>query len=624
MNNKKQIVIDNLKVNDKSDDSSEAICVKKKKITKEREISILLLSVSLVFTVCFFVPADTFIANQNEFVISAPRILLPLLTTSVVVLLLMILAFNVVLLIDLKLWRVMQALIGGFLIASYWQVMFANGKMVHINGSLTVYTEESFEYDINLLFYLVILFIPFMMLVLSDKLKNNKLKCNVINGVTFISILIFMMQSVGLGARVLKTGIIKMNDDQLNKYLSIDDIMDLNSKRNVVVFLTDRLDASWMETELECYPELRNKLEGFTFYSNNVGCYTNTFPSVTDMLTNYQYSGEEWIDYFADAWNSETLPSRLHNNGYKVNLLIDNLTTYSSFDEISDQCDNIRYSSGNIDFNYFGPNGILRTMARFSFGKIYPYRAKNAFLGGMTADFSRDFYISKNEDIACFKGSVGIDSDMGLYNYFCTHQMKATCDQPTFTFIHLNFAHDENEELASLDPSFDGTNDKAKNIRGGFKLIEMYLDQMKKSGIYDTSTIILIGDHGRPPAEIEYADREKLSTIELDGDIRTAVLVKPEGVDRNPLIIDRDTELSNSEFAATVLEYAGVDKTGFGPSFIDVKSMDKNDIPERILHVYCWKGIGRVDDILKYKVTGDASDFNNWEVIERFGISVDE
>ncbi|MDO4863898.1 MAG: hypothetical protein Q4A05_06995 [Ruminococcus sp.] len=596
---------------------------KKKRFTKKREFAIAALSLALAFTVCFFVPADTFIANQNEFVVSAPRVLLPLLGVALGASAALILVLNALLAINVKLWKVVEALLGGVLIAGYWQVMFANGRMVQITGDPTAYSERSSANNLNLILFMLLIFVPLIVLIISGELKKGKRKRYVITALTYISAIVFLMQAVGLGSRVFKTGILRKDDSQLDNYLSMEDTMELSPDNNVVVFLTDRLDAQWLEMVLERYPDLNDELEGFTFYSNNVGRFTNTFPSVCNMLTNYEYSGQDWSEYFDAAWQGETLPKRLHDNGYKVNMLIDNLVTYSDFDDIRDQCDNIHSSVNYVDFNYFDHGGILRTMANFSLGKLSPYLLKNSFVGDMTSDFSSKFYTSTGTDAAMFKGVVGNDTDMEFCNYVRTHTMKADCDQKTFTFVHLNFAHDYNEDLAALDPDYDGTIDREKNILGGFRLLEFYLDKMKEAGVYDNSTIIFIGDHGRPPAEIEYAEDDELPTIELDGEIRTTILVKPAGAERVPLVIDHDAQLSSSEFGATVLEYAGVDKSGFGPSILDVKNMDEQDIPERILHVYFWKGIGRVDDILKYQVTGDASDFDNWKVIERFGTPTD-
>ena len=140
----------------------------------------------------------------------------------------------------------------------------------------------------------------------------------------------------------------------------------------------------------------------------------------------------------------------------------------------------------------------------------------------------------------------------------------------------------------------------------------MYFEGMKKAGVYDNSTIIIIGDHGRPPAEIELDGKR-----DLDGAVRTAVLVKRAGAEHGKLRTDSDAELSNAYFTSAVLDYAGVDREGFGPSFDDVIAMDK--APERYLKVYCWHGIGRIEDVLKYEITDDSSDFSNWKVVERDG-----
>lgn len=613
-----------------SEKSAEPAKKKKKRFTKKREFAIFALSIALAFTFCFFVPADTFIANQNEFVVCAPRVLLPLLGIALGVSAALILILNACLAINIKLWKIVECLFGGVLIAGYWQVMFANGKMVQITGDPTAYSERSSANNLNFLIYLALIFVPLIVLIISGELKKGKRKRYLFTVLTYLSVIVFLMQGVGLVSRVAKTGILKKDDSGLDNYLSMEDTMNFSKDNNVVVFLTDRLDARWLQMTLDEYPEIEDDLEGFTFYSNNVGRFTNTFPSVCNMLTNCEYNGQEWTDYFKQAWAGETLPRRLHDNGYKVNLLIDSLTTYSGYDDIRDQCDNLHSSVNYVDFNYFGSGGILRTMGKFSLGKLSPYLLKNTFLKGMTADFSGKFYTSTGEDVATFGGTVGPDTDIEFKDYVLTHQMKAECDQKTFTFVHLNFAHDYNEKLyAFFDPDYEGDGiNREQNMYGGFKLLKIYLDKMKEAGVYDNSTIIFIGDHGRPPAEIEYAEEEEWKTMVLDGEIRTAVLIKPAGAEHAPLIIDHDAELSSGEFPATVLEYAGVDKSGFGfndyigLSFNDVMAMDNP--PARDLHVYCWKGIGNVADVQKYEVTGDASDFDNWKIVERFGQPADK
>ncbi len=585
---------------------------KKKHFTKKRELITAAVSAALGFTGCFFVPGDTFLANQHEFTVCAPRILLPLLAAAVGATLAIFVFLNLVLALNVKLWKICTCLFSGVLLAGYSQIMFMNGRMVQITGDSAPYTEKSTANIVNLVIYAAIMLVPFLLLAVTGDLRSGKRKRFLMKLIGFVSAALFIMQSAGIASRLVKTGIQKKDDSQLESYLSMADTLDLSEDGNVIVFLTDRLDASWLEKVLGDYPELYDELDGFTYYSNNVACYTNTFPSVARMLTSREYANEEWADYLSKCWAGDTMPRRLHENGYRVNLMLDNLTTYMDFAEISDQCDNIHKSPENVDYNYFGPNGILKTMAKISLGRLSPYLAKNHFLWALKSDFSNKFYIIERNDPACLEGSIGKESDIKFYEYLKNNGITVNSGKKTFSFIHLNFSHDSNEPIAQLYSGYTAPVDKYKTTRGGFELLDMYFQGMKDAGVYDSSTIIIIGDHGRPPAEIELDGKR-----DLDGAVRTAALVKRAGAERGRLRTDADAELSNAYFAATVLDYAGVDRNGFGPSFDDVIAMDK--APERFLKVYCWHGIGNIEDVVRYEITGDSSDFGNWKVVERDG-----
>lgn len=585
---------------------------KKKRFTKKRELTIAALSAALGLTGCFFVPGDTFLANQHEFTVCAARVLLPLIASAVGAAIAIFVFLNVILAINVRLWKICSCLMSGVLIAGYSQIMFMNGRMVQITGDSAPYTERSTANIVNLVIYGVLILAPLILLLASGDLRKGKRKHFVMPLLTYISAALIIMQGVGIASRFAKAGIQKKDDSQLESYLSMADTLDLSEEGNVIVFLTDRLDASWFEKVLNDYPELADELDGFTYYSNNVACYTNTFPSVARMLTGNEYKNEEWADYLADCWAGDTAPRRLHENGYKVNLLMDNLTTYMNYSEIEDQCDNIRKSPEYVDFNYFGPNGILKTMAKISLGRLSPYLAKNHFLWALKSDFSNKFYIIERNDPSCLEGSIGKASDVKFYKYLKANGITADSSKKTFSFIHLNFSHDSNEPIAKLYDGYSAPVDKYKTTRGGFELLDMYFEGMKKAGVYDNSTIIIIGDHGRPPAEIELDGKR-----DLDSAVRTAVLVKRAGAEHGKLKTDSKAELSNAYFTSAVLDYAGVDREDFGPSFDDVIAMDK--APERYLKVYCWHGIGRIEDVLKYEITGDSSDFSNWKVVERDG-----
>ena len=116
---------------------------KKKRFTLKKEFTILAISAAFCFTVCFFAPADIFIGNQTDFAVSAPRILYPLLEAAGITTVAMVIFLNIMLAINVRLWKIVSTLISGLLIAGYSQMMLMNGRMVDITGDATPYYVRS-------------------------------------------------------------------------------------------------------------------------------------------------------------------------------------------------------------------------------------------------------------------------------------------------------------------------------------------------------------------------------------------------------------------------------------------------------------------------------------------------
>ncbi len=585
---------------------------KKKRFTLKKEFTIFAISAAFCFTVCFFAPADIFIGNQHDFAISAPRILYPLFEAACITTVALMIFLNIMLAINVRLWKIVSSLISGLLLAGYSQMMLMNGRMVSITGDAAPYSVRSKFNLANLAIFIAITLTPTLFMIISGDLKKKKKNRFHMRALTYISVALFIMQGVGIGGRLAKIGIEKSDDSQFESFFSLNGATDLSSDENIVVFLTDRLDADWMETLLDDYPELNDELADFTFYANNTSGYTNTFPAVAQMLTAHKYDGGEWVPYLDESWKGQTVPRRLHENGYTVNMLIDSSTTFSKYSNLKGQCDNIRSAENFVDYNYFGPHGILRTMAHFSLGKLSPYLVKGRLMNGYAADFSSKFYVITADIPERLDASIGMDSDMKIYQYVKKNGINANSPSKTFTFIHLDFMHDNSKALSNLYDGFEGEVDKYTTARGGFELLNTYFEEMKKAGVYDNSTIVVLGDHGHPPVEIE-VDKKK----SLEESVRTSLFIKPAGAKGDKLTINKEAELSNDYFPASILDFAGISHDDLGPSYNEL--MASGNYPERYLKVYCWHGIGNIEDILKYEISGDASDFSNWKVVERKG-----
>ena len=575
------------------------------RFNKKNELSIILLSISVCFTIFFFSPVDIFLGNQREFVVDFQHIAIPLLLTALAASAVLIGFLNLLLAIKEWLFEGFSRLVLGFLLAIYFQSLFLNSKMTSLTGDDAKYTDDMASVVTNIVILSIILVLPLTLYILAKAMPKNKV-LNAGKGAVlpYLAGLIFVMQFIGIGTSVLRTDFSKYNRSY-TRYLSYEPSMSLSKEGNVIVFLTDRLDSLWMDEVIEQYPDVKDYFDGFTFYQNNISHNTNTFPSVPQMLTNYRYKGTEWADYTSKAWEGDTVPKVLSENGYNVNLLIDSLTTYSTVNQLEGQCNNIKdCDEDDIKFNYLGSGGIIPTMTQISLSRLSPYAMKSFFTLGLGSNLSSNFIEYKNDYPDIMPMAIGVSSDLNYYNYLLRNKLRADSDEKTFSFIHLNCSHGTSAETANLYDRHVPL-DIYSTTRGGFQILFEYFDQMKKLGVYDNSTIIVLGDHGRAPAEIEIDDKDGLTSA-----ITTALLIKPAG-ERGELKLDRDSELSNDFFPASVIEYAGIDHSDFGLSYKDV--IDGGLHPDRYMQTFDWGGYGKVIYKAYYKVTGDARDFDNWE-----------
>jgi len=583
--------------------------VKKKKFTKLNEISIIVLSFAISFTLFFFPPMDIFLGNMREFVVDFKHVAAPMLGVSLACTGALILVQNFLLLIAEWLYKVVSKLLFGFLLAIYAQMLFFNGKMTTITGDTTSYSDDKKNVIINLFILLFILLLPLEFYIIS--LFNKKSKFfNFGKGMVlpYVAGLIFVMQLVGTLSSIAGADF-KQYNRSYTQYLSYEPARSLSKDENIVVFLTDRLDSYYMDDVLERYPDVKEDLEGFTFYQNNVSHNTNTFPSIPQMLTTYTYRGTDWPEYTSYAWDENTVPRRLTEAGWNCNLLIDSLTTYSNISQLEDQCNNLITREGaKVKFNYFDKKGIIPTMGQLSFARLSPYAFKDEFSTGLGSSLSANFVSFETDTDDMMPMAVDVDSDLKYYDDILFNHLNADSDKKTFSFIHLNCSHGSSAATAAIyNP--DEPVDITSTTRGGLEIVFEYMRQLKKLGIYDNTTILILGDHGRPPVEIECDGEEGLTSP-----IMTGLLIKPANAPAEPLKIDRYSELSNDFFPASIMDYAGIDHSDLGYSYQDV--IEGGLHPDRFMQTFLWGGYGKVYYKTYYKITGDARDFDNWKALE--------
>lgn len=554
------------------------------------------LTVSLFagLTVCFFSPAEIYLNNPEAFQLSAVHVLLPLLLLGTAVS--GILFILLMLLRRFRCFRIICSAIFGLILGGYIQMLFCNGRMRQLDGESTAQTLPTYFINLNWFLILLTAMFPLILNAAAEKKPNAKFSAILRSGKVLpaVSAALLLMQSAGLAGLLPQA---KRGETQPDLYFSYEPVFSVSQEQNITVFLTDRLDGAWLDTVLEQYPELNDTLDGFTYYRNNIAEYCFTYPSVPHMLSGIDFAGEDYSDYWNKIWNSdENMLQKLHSSGYRISLLPDLPTTCGTPARLMNIADNIRRTESVPQYNYLGSDGILPTMMQLSMQKMLPYLLKDLFPVTLSTEH---FRVYDHSTVNGLITDITPQSDVNFHNALAAQGLKVNSAEKTFSFIHLSSTHFSDPAIAALYPQFQGnTADVISTARGSFETISLYLSELKRLGVYDQTTVIVLGDHGRYPRETAILQQEQ-----LDEPIITALLIKPANAASAPLQTDSVSEMTNRCFPAGILEFAGLPHDGYGLSWQDIEREQPQT--ERVLNLVA-------DGSRQYTVTGDARDFSNW------------
>jgi len=394
----------------------------RKRFHKQNEIQALLLSLAFGMTLCFFTPIEIYLNNSLSFQLSYDEILPQTFLFAIVCSAAIFLFFQLCILIHQKLFDTFKCLMFGMLLAGYIQKLFYNGRLQQLNGVNPDYIERSAYNITNFIVFYLIVFLPFILYLsqfVEPKLKITKYLNRKI--IPYICGLIFVMQTAGS----VSTFIRYMANDDIPKrivhteYLSYEPLTSLSGNKNIIVFLVDRMDGEWTTETLKLYPELYDSLEGFTYYQNNISGYTNTFPSVSSMLTGNEYDRISWEGYLNRVWSERNMTTLLHENGYEVDLITEEVNVYTALSYLKNNADNISAADVAYQINYLGYNGVFETEIYLSLLNTLPYFMKELVQINTAVNLTDHFLILDMENSVPdrYPGMGTTDADMKFYEY---------------------------------------------------------------------------------------------------------------------------------------------------------------------------------------------------------------
>lgn len=441
--------------------------------------------------------------------------------------------------------KIILAVVWGLSIAGYIQVMFLNKGIDQIGVTAEGYIPDADRVIKNVVFWGAVIAITFVITFVCKK-KWSKV-------IQLTTTVLLLVQLVAYGSLFLTTddGAFHYAENEL--CLDMEQQFTISSNENIIVLLFDNLPNEWFEEARATYPDITKGLEDFTYY-NNADCnYYGTYPSFIHILTGNPLDLSLSVnDYFKQSWDNEKTNAYfdiLHSHNYKMNVfsyLSEVMTGGNSLEIAEGKVDNIIEKD---DAREIDKPLLYKTMLKMSLYRYMPEYFKPKF------DVQNEQYAS----IVSYPNNTMQYSNPNFYNTMMEKGLTIDDSSNYFVVNHLNggheFINDANCQYAQ-DPDRDDT------IKGIFLLAEEYINQIKESGSYDDSTIIIMTDHGT-------------------GRNAQPIFFMKEPHETHDVMQENNAPITYEELVPTIIELLGEDYSAFGKSFHEFK---QDEVRHRVFY----------------------------------------
>lgn len=492
-------------------------------------------AVAAAFTLFIYLPSDSFINNLKDFNFTYQDfiffMLIPFILTAAVI-------EGLGLILNKKFLDVYLSLLTGINLCIFVQFTFFNSKLGLLDGVAMNWDDYTGYSVLTSAALLVILALPFLGQFLLNKVwkmvvKKIPLFIGIIEGVSLI-----ILGIATEGEMFEPDSLILSGKEQYN----------VSSGKNIITIVLDATENQYVQAALEERPEIFEGYEDFTLYTNTCSYFDSTFQSFTQIFTGFEelpiYEIDKWNH---DAWSCERgveFFDRFKDAGYKMNFYVNANWDLSL---LRGKADNIDTSTVKSSFATI--TGVIGDFNRLTAYRTMPFALKRFFTVD-NLDINRNF---------------SLDSGFNFYNEDFEKDLDtmklADSNQDYFVVEHVWGAHtpfDKDNYLDTLEYLMD--------------MVRHYLDNLKKLGAYDDSTIIIMADHGSH-SRAQYPNATPM------------FMIKEPNRSSEELILN-SAPIYYTDLMATYLINAGLyeeekDRELFGSSIYDFEEGEKR---ERIAH----------------------------------------
>ena len=523
------------------DDNNSAEKSKKKYGFVERILLLLPPTIFLIFTFAIYMPSSLFISNIDDFALDYIKIVPLIALVSVAVL---VIVYIIGLIIPLKrLFYSYVLLVFSLALGFYIQGNFLNPAFNSLNGKEIAWSEYKINGIISIIAWILVFVVPQVVYAIKENIMSLIVKWG--------SLFVTAMQLVSVVVHKVVS-----NDFAVTK----NGEFELSSKNNTIMFVVDTLDASWFEDMLLPNEEYKKSLKDFTYFDDAVAGGAPTVLGIPTLLTGKidMDASRDTSEYYKDAYESSSLFADMQKSNCNVKL-------FTEFYYL-DYCDKNSVDNLKMEQKYVisSRRGFMECLYKFvSFYAMPQFLKQNFWL--YSGEFNQ--YITLEDNTS---NLYKLD-DAQFYQDFKEKGITTQNDKDTFVMYHLNGAHspyvmDENAQAVPSDSI--GVDSQ---IRGIFKIIKEYMDELKAKGIYDSSTIIITADHGG-----------------IDLYSNPAILVKERNANHDEMVVS-DSKITFTNVNNTIASSTLKDSSAYGENVFEVgdKQMVRfhvapNDLTENV------------------------------------------
>lgn len=479
---------------------------KQSNIEKNDRLNVILAVTAWIITFVILGPSEIYAYNTSDFMFKYVHVLPHLLMFAASII-------AITYLFSWKIWsatkcKVLSGVIAGYTLLSYIQTMFLNGSMNTMEGTEQVWDSKAIY--INLTLWIVLLII--VIALVYKKLFFEKI-CKYLCGV------IALLQLLGLISILFGGNVINENKPQLTK----EGIFTQAKQGNIVVFILDTYDSQMVERVQEADADFYEPMKDFTFYNNMVSRFGYTDGSLPYLLTGILAENR----YTEAEYKQSNFMANIKDAGYDIRICTEGQYTAPLAEGIVEN-NTDKYSMK------LRPGRTVQQMINCCRYRGLPFVLKNLYSYDQT-DFVECI---DNSDLYIF----GKDAD--FYHELVDTQISIDADiNHAFRMYHLYGAHSPYN--LKEDYTYDYNNqDAVGQWKASFGIVYEYIDQMKAAGTYESSTIIVMADHG--PNVKQRASLEQMG-IHMDEELRPIFFIKYPGEENAKLSVD-NLALSHDDY----------------------------------------------------------------------------